>query len=552
MLLLRILAFFASAALLTLIHPPIGFSALAWFALVPFILACAPDAKIKPLLLSAYVISFFYWLINLYWIVPITVLGWLAFCLYTALLWPILALCLRTCRKKKIPLFIAAPILLVGAERLQGFLLGGFFWRYLAHSQYANLTIIQIADIFGAAGVSFLVAMVNGLIAELLIAAKEKKLLKPNIFIKTALIACLVIAAVLYGNWRIKQSKNTVHPGPEVAAIQSNVPQSVKRSFQNAESIFKDLTEQSQQALKFKPALIVWPETMVQAILDKQIWPILKSPEDNIEFHNKLSRLARDKACLLVGAYGGKLLLDENSIDYPIARYNSAFLYHPDGKQDPKRYDKIHLVPFGEFIPFRKTWPGLFKILMKFTPYNYDYSIEPGTQYTIFNIKPENQKNDITYNFGVMICYEDTVPEIAGKFTLDENGNKRLDWLVNISNDGWFVRFKDEKILPSTELAQHAAICAFRAVENRVSIIRSVNAGISCLIDTNGRIKNGFSAGNLPKKAMERTGCSGWFVARIPIDDRITFFSKTGQWLSPACALCLVLIVIISIKKTKN
>ena len=164
-------AFIASAVMLTVIQAPISWASLAWVSLVPFILACSPTAKPLRLALIAYLISLFYWLGNLYWIGPLTISGWIAFCLYTALLWPILALCLRYCRTKKIPLFLAVPVLFVGAERLQGLFLGGFFWRFLAHSQYANITLIQIADIFGAAGVSFLIAMVNGLLAELIIAA---------------------------------------------------------------------------------------------------------------------------------------------------------------------------------------------------------------------------------------------------------------------------------------------------------------------------------------------------------------------------------------------
>ncbi|MHC4575700.1 MAG: hypothetical protein ACYS76_16535, partial [Planctomycetota bacterium] len=117
-------------------------------------------------------------------------------------------------------------------------------------------------------------------------------------------------------------------------------------------------------------------------------------------------------------------------------------------------------------------------------------------------------------------------------------------WLVNISNDGWFVRFKRAQVLPSTELPQHAAVCVFRAVENRLAVLRSVNTGISCLIDSLGRIRNGFTAGNLPTDPMARKGIAGWFVAGMPIDKRVTFFSRFGQWLDFCCAVCLVLVII--------
>ena len=190
---------------------PINFSPLAWVSLVPFVLICSPAAKPKPLAIAAYLVSLCYWLGNLYWIFPITVVGWAAFCLYTALLWPILALCLRYCRTKKIPLFLAVPVLFVGAERLQGLFLGGFFWRFLAHSQYANITLIQIADIFGAA---FLIAMVNGLAAELIIAARQKSVFRVRNFAKTAVVCAAVVAAVFYGRFRIRESEKFIEAGP--------------------------------------------------------------------------------------------------------------------------------------------------------------------------------------------------------------------------------------------------------------------------------------------------------------------------------------------------
>jgi len=149
----------------------------------------------------------------------------------------------------------------------------------------------------------------------------------------------------------------------------------------------------------------------------------------------------------------------------------------------------------------------------------------------------------------VMICYEDTVPAIARKFALDEQDRKRLDWLVNISNDGWFVLFDDEEVIPSAELVQHAAVCAFRAVENRLAVLRSVNTGISCLIDSAGRIRNGYIAGDLPVRATERTGMAGWFIDRIPIDNRITIFSKYGEWLDFCCEFCVISLIIVLLSR---
>ena len=563
--LLCALPFVASAVMLTVIQAPISFSLPAWIALVPFILACSPDAKPRRLALVSYVISLCYWLVNLYWLIPVTIVGWIVFCLYTAALWPILALCLRYCRIKKIPLFLASAVLVVGIERSQGFFLGGFFWRFLAHSQFQNITLIQIADMFGTAGLSFLIAMVNGLLAELIIAAischPERSegsplpvkimrffaSLRMTIFLKTALVCAAVVATIIYGRWRIDQEEQCIQPGPYVASLQSNVPQSVKRSFESSEDLFNGLMEHSKAAVQAGAELIVWPETMVQATLNPEVLRIVQrsNPLDPwIIFDKSLREHAKDNACVLVGAYGGQIGIRENSEVYLAKRYNSAFLYKRDGQKAPHSYSKIHLVPFGEVLPFRNSCLWLYNFLMKFTPYNYDYSLDAGTEYTIFEMtNPYNETRD--YKFSVMICYEGTVPAIARRFALDKQGTKRIDWLVNISNDGWFVRFKDGKVLPSAELAQHAAVCVFRAVENRLAVVRSVNTGISCLIDSSGRIRNGFLAGNLPPKTMERTGMPGWFLDRIMIDRRTTFFSKFGEWLGFCCQVCLILVIIV-------
>lgn len=563
-LLLLALPFAVSALLLSVIQAPVDWSFFAWVALVPFVLACAPRVRARSVFLAAYSVAFFYWLVNLYWLAPITVLGWIAMCLYIGLLWPLLALALRFCRSKRVPLFLAVPVLVVGAERLQGFPLGGFYWRLLGHSQYSSITLIQIADIFGAGGVSFLVAMVNGLFGDLIIFAlsrwRRQRAPLGIVILGTVVTAVAVAATIGYGRWRIGQTAEFAGNGPLVAALQSNVPQSVKGNHEKSKDIFDELMASNVAAQAAGAELVVWPETMVQAILDPGLWPLLAGPLDQDKaFHQALSENARGNAYLLAGAHGGEILRDFQGERY-VGQYNSAYLYRPDGTLAPHRYDKIHLVLFGEYIPFRRKFNWLYQQLKRFTPeeYNYDYSLEHGTDYTIFEMSTpiergepnlaetwtQNDGPHSTYHFGVIICYEDAIPYVARNFALDSNGRKRVDWLVNISNDGWFVRFPQEpaRVLPSTELPQHTAICTFRAVENRVPILRSVNTGISCLIDSAGRIRNGYIAASegFPAVAMRRTGMAGWFLDRMPIDKRVTFYSRHGQWLDTTCAAAFV------------
>ncbi|MHC4519604.1 MAG: apolipoprotein N-acyltransferase, partial [Planctomycetota bacterium] len=496
-LLLVALPFLDSALMLTLIQPPIGWSFFAWVAVISFVLGCSPLIRPRTVALSAYAAGAVYWLVNLYWIAPITIPGWIALCLYMALLWPLLALALRFCRARNIPLTLAVPVLIVGAERLQGFPMGGFYWRLLGHSQYANLTLIQIADIFGAGGVSFLVAMVNGFVLDAVLAIGACRLgpalseegneeqmplareirewffleRKPAgiwVIVQAALVVAAVVATVLYGRWRLAQAGEYVVDGPRVAALQSNVPQSVKIGHMASDELFAELMVQSQAAAAAGAELIAWPETMVQGILQPEIWPFLRDPaKQDKAFHDALAEHAKDTAYLLVGAYGGEILTDAKGKPY-LGDYNSAFFYRSDGTRDPNRYNKIHLVLFGEYIPFRRSFNWLYQQLRRFAPYDYDYSLEHGTEYTIFEMttpiratEPNDADNpaepnrpEVTYRFGTIICYEDAIPYVGRNFALDENGRKRVDWLVNISNDGWFVRFLEDppRVVPSSEL----------------------------------------------------------------------------------------------------
>jgi apolipoprotein N-acyltransferase len=567
-----------SALLLTVIQAPTDWSFLAWVAYVPFAVACSPRVRPRTLALAAFVVGYLYWLGNLYWILPITIIGWLAMGLYLSLFWVLPALAVRFSRAKGIPLFIALPILVVGWEHMQGRPMGGFFWRFLGHSQYRNLALIQIADLVGATGVSFVVAMVNGLLADIVIrlrirddAARQSEIRNREspvgrVALPGAVLTLLVVGGtVLYGHWRLRQTPEYTREGPLVAALQSNVPQSVKRSFSVSGQLFDELMVKSKAAARAGAELIVWPETMVQGLLDPALWPALEGNLDEDKaFHQALCEHAKGTAYLLVGAYGAEILRDPMGRRY-LGSYNSAYLYRPDGTRDPQRYDKIHLVLFGEYIPFRRTLPWLFEQLKRFLPdgYNPDYSLEHGSHYTIFEMQPSvtrqqsadagqapNPQSDPAppCHFAVIICYEDSIPYVARNFTLDEQGRKRIDWLVNISNDGWFVRFvKDpNRVLPSTELPQHAAICAFRAVENRLAILRGVNTGISCLIDSTGRIHDGYLAAcdRFPIEAMSRTGLTGWFLDRMPIDRRVTFYSRHGEWFATGCAAVFVTVVL--------
>ena len=542
-LILSSLPFIASAIMLTIIQPPFNISYLAWISWVPFIYTSANKNNRHFTYRACYIIALAYWLGNLYWMSYVTVAGWITFCIYTAAFWPLLAFALRFAIGK-IPLFIAAPIFIVAAERLQGVFLGGFFWKFLAHSQYQNIKLIQIADIFGAAGVSFLIAMVSGLIAEILLNRSKKKISIINLAAQTIIVASAIVASVMYSNYRIEQTPANITPGPVVGAVQTNFPQSFKNSELQKDSDFmlNDLFQKNKESAQAGAEIIAWPETLVQASLDKRILKVVEQNSKHLTYHKMIANHAKDTAYILAGASGGSTEINEKLEIYLDKKYNSAFLYTPDGSQAPCQYDKIHLVPFGEVLPFKKDIPWLHEFFVSLTPFEYDYSLDYGTHYTIFEMTTRKSPTPKKYRFSVIICYEDTVPSLNRRFVLDENSNKQIDWIFNISNDGWFVKFKESKTIPTIELPQHTVVCVFRAIENRISIVRSVNCGISGMVDTLGRFRNDYTAGNLPKKVMQRKAIAGWFNDIVPIDKRVTFFSKYGQWLDSYCVVFLLII----------
>jgi apolipoprotein N-acyltransferase len=528
----------ATAILLTICQAPWNLSFLVWFSLVFFLLICNPQTSKKPLILAAYLVSFFYWMGNLYWIIPITGPGYIAFAAWQAVYWPLLALGVRYLRAKNWPMMLAVPLLFVGAESVQSFLFTGFNWYFLGHSQYANTTLIQIADLFGTFGVSALIAAVNGILADVILAVGEKTWQKKRLWIEIASMIVLIFAVFFYGLSKLTISGQFL--SPRIGVVQSNVPSAVKEETDNAQMILNDLLAQSSNCVTAGAGLVLWPETMVLTPLNPGYRMYCDPNSEPVRFDKQIAEYAGQKRTyILAGAHGASVGEVNGKLDVT-GRFNSAYLYQPDGIQSSLRYDKIHLVPFGEVIPFKRSFPTLYKFFMMFSPYEYEYSLTAGTEYVLFPVQLAGKD----YHFGVLICYEDTDPAIARKMVY-QNGTKQADWLVNISNDGWYVHFKDNKVLPSVELAQRTAICVFRCIENRISLVRSVNTGISCLIDPYGRIQNQYIGGNLPIQGMARQGMAGWFVDAVPLDSRITFYTRYGAWIDklPAIGICLITVL---------
>ncbi len=539
---------FVSMTCLTLIHEPIGMSYFAWICLVPWVLAVTRTQKPKTMTLCNYLFGVVYYLINLIWLWPVTGPGMIALCFYLAMYFPLCGYLLHRIYHYRLWSFtIVLPIIWVGQEMLRSWVMTGFPWFYLSHSQHEHTTLIQISDLFGAYGLTFLIAMANGFFCDILLRpmGKNKKanLLAFRPLRMMTILVLLLVGTYVYGLFRIKQTPSVVTEGPIVSVIQDNIPQFVKDDATERPNILLRHLNLSRDALDktIKPDLIVWPETMIGAI-NREYLALPKEPadqQDSLRIVNALTELSKNKTSILVGSNSYEL-----QDDFTFRLFNSAELFLKDGTRWHSRYDKMHLVPFGEFIPFRESWPAFYKFLNSvLSPYEgFEYSLTAGTDPTIFEIPAQNNR---TYTFSVAICYEDVIPYVPRVLTRAENKRKPVDFLLNISNEGWYVfGGGDNPIKPTGELLQHWAMCKFRAVENRVPIARSVNMGISGFIHSDGTVSTRPLAGTLPTKIRNRQAVAGFQTDRLRIDSRITLYNRIGDVFAIGCAIIMGLLLL--------
>jgi apolipoprotein N-acyltransferase len=525
----------ASGLLLWLAFPPANQGWLAWFALAPlFGLIVRPGARLA-LYGGAWLGGAAFWLLAIQWVRLADSgawLGWVTMALVLSLWWPVfLALGRLAVGRLRLPLMIAAPILWVGLEFVRAYSFTGFPWYYLAHSQHRVLPLIQSADFAGALGLSFLIAGVNAAWVDLhtlpwLSTPLQRLRLPRSLTIRLGVLAVLLASNVAYGTYRLASAQ--FRPGPRLALIQSSLIQRYKLKADAAQllAIYQQLVDRAAEATP-RPDLIIWPETaypygfvaidpeLSQADFARQSRQLSSqmTPED---WWNKMQGVSdqlhawtdRLDVAMLIGT------LTYNFHRDGAAKYNSALLLEP-GKTTVQSYHKLHLVPFGEYVPLIATFPWLTAL----TPYHGADAVVPklsfGPAPAWFQLGP--------YQFAAAICFEDTVPQVVRRF-FERPADRQPDILLNLSNDGWFHG--------SEELDMHLAVSIFRAVENRVPLARAVNTGISAIIDGNGRI-----LAALPR--LE----AGILAQTIPLDDRISLYSTWGDWLGIFCLTASILLL---------
>ena len=442
-----------SGILLVLSFPKFGHWGVAWVALIPLLVALRP-LTFASALLAGILAGFVQYVGLMYWVTHVVVhygklhmaLGipvMMLLALYLSLYTGLLAGGVVLFRNRGIPAVASAPLLWTCLEYAKSMLFTGFPWENLAHSQFQNLPLIQLADITGSYGVSFLIVLVNAAICAF-IGTDDGGRRKA---ITGAAVAVLLVSLTAgYGFWRIGDITTRFEAVPRrtVALIQGNIDQSIKWDPAIQKETLRIYRDLSLQAAKESPQLIIWPETAT---------PFMFQNRD--ELHDAVVDTAKSTGAWLI--FGSpSYTRHEGELRFQ----NSAFVLSPAGEIVGK-YNKVHLVPYGEYVPLRPLFPFIEKLAVGVGDFLAGTGFDPVTVAG----KP----------VGFLICYEGIFPEIGRAW-----GRNDASLLVNVTNDAWFGM--------TSAPFQHLSMTVFRAVENRLYVVRAANTGVSAIIDATGRI----------------------------------------------------------------
>lgn len=553
-----------SLLLLWLSFSPMEFAPLAWIALVPLCQLLRLRTLPSMCLSTVWLIAVVWAIATLQWMRlghPAMHLALLALAIYVGLYFPAFVWIGRRCIARGIPLWLTVPIVWTAMEYARAYLLTGFSWYYLGHTQYRWLSLIQISDVVGTYGITFVVALVSGALAEQVPLSLLKKWNletsePPHVAVSRfpLIVAVTVIAACcLYGTLR-KTSPDAFPPGPAFALIQGNFTPEVKHDRDETVTRYRVHDALMRSSVKLQPDFIVWPETMfswpeqsaAEGVTDEDI--LSQIPADVVrDYGNQASilaepfrsrevqtRLANDaQACGAAIVMGLEAMVAEKD---RLRVYNAAAFARPDVGY-AGRYDKIHRVVFGEYIPLRDLFPWLTDL----TPFGANFGIDAGTDVKLFEYAG--------FRIAPLICFEDTVPHLVRRMANQKDiDGRQCDALVNLTNDAWFHG--------SSELDQHLITSAFRCVETRTPMVRCVNGGISAFIDGNGQIREpdqilmmseplqGLTPELTPVAGMRdpetgvwRRQFSGIVFGQLPLDPRTSMYVQLGDWFAAACLL---------------
>ncbi|MEM8781732.1 MAG: apolipoprotein N-acyltransferase [Planctomycetota bacterium] len=594
-----------TAVLLALSYPLPGWSFLAWVALAPAGWLAATSRRPWTLTWTSTAVFALWWAWMLRWLYPVTLPGALAVAGFQSLFWVLALWATNVCvRRQGVPIAVALPLCWVSLEFVRSMWpWGGFAWFTLAQTQAEFLdqassdntpAAIQIGSLLGMPLVSLLIASLSGSTAGLLCKAQHAvRDLMCNV-----LVVCAVMAITPIGSRMFHASATSESQQALVAVVQTNTPHDNKLS-PTAETYEADFAalrrlhveaataslpslregpgEGARERLELKqpafetesdtlpqplpkggeigkPALIVWPETVIPGPFNEpaasriELWALTRPHDDQsatLRARTSKPRQTRE----LIAEFGVPTMVGsstEIATDDPRnpEQFNSAHLVIPNGATSEVgrgRYDKMHRVPFGEYIPLPealKQW-----VLNTVSPYDFDYSIDAGQGVTVFEVPAGD---DRTLRFATPICFEDTNAALCREMVYDpETGEKRVDVLVNLTTNGWFGRLPTEDqpggLGWESMRYQHLQLASLRAIENRVPVVRSVNTGVSAIIDSTGRIV-----------AAAPPGGEGVLSAELALDDRRTVYAIVGDWpITLLTALTAVWVIVARGRRPK-
>jgi len=374
-------------------------------------------------------------------------------------------------------------------EWMRGWLFSGFGWNGLGVALHAEWPMIQIAEFTGVVGTSFAVAFANIIAVTTplrLFAEARTHRMRPHFDLTLTMVG--IVSLLAFGLHRVQHSSpaKTVR----IAAVQASVPQLQKFDPRFTGEIFERFRRLSEIALAANPApdLLVWPESSMPD-------PVRDQNSESYRFITDFS--ATMKTDLMLGT----LDVDDGH------EYNAALLVSNNGEQ-VQIYRKVHLVPFGEYIPLRHSFPLFAAVASTWVTGD----LTAGTKHTVFNL------TNADVHVAPLICFEDTVGDLVRRFVL--NG---ANLLVDVTNDGWFLH--------SFGSRQHVANAIFRCVENRRPMVRAANTGVTCFVNEFGRVTQ------LLQDDTGNTFTEGVLTGSVdvPQDGRLTFYAQHGELFAKLC-----------------
>ncbi|MFO0816101.1 MAG: apolipoprotein N-acyltransferase [Gemmatales bacterium] len=443
----------------------------------------------------------------------------------------------------RLPWFLAGAIVWTALEYIRSQIYIGYSWYSLGHTQHEEVMLTQCADLAGVYGLSFIVMLVN-----LSLARVTLKRTLATVCWELVPAVILVGLASWYGFVQLQSDAANLTPPqtPRIAILQGNQPQDLRNDPEKWRTIDVTYFNLGEAAVRYRPELIIAPETCLSFSwirMDGDVVPEFAARKFPEFPWDRMVQNCRAWLKFHTERWNTDLLFGFNTFDLHhnnIKHTNSAILFLKNGKE-AGIYDKIVCLPFGEYIPLAETLPFM-KLL---SPYKYEYTIQPGTELTTLSWRE--------YRIAPLVCYEDSVHDQCRNFVRLHHPH----FFVNMSNDGWFKG--------SEEHEQHLVNARFRCIENRRSMVRSVNMGISCIIDPLGRVialpatvpprpddKGAIPAVDLKgsewRQAKDREGI---LIGSVPLSDETSIYTRYGDVLPWACWVVMIAGVVFNLLRRK-